>query len=300
MNDGIEMFMSLFGGRTDAYGTWAGGCERSSVSYETFAKHLYGEELIGIYPLTDGNSVKWGCSDIDIDDIDMAVNLQTAFAVKGLKTFIEKTRKGYHVWMFANDWVPATTMRRAFLVAHDVIGVPPKEVNPKQEVSSGLGNYVRLPYPNGMNEIPEIRYAIFPDGSAMTLQEFLKEAMDSRVSIKDLEPLAEKHKQRSRAVLTPTPTSTSVYQALDKANGYIASIWRNGPLPNSDRSSTLMRMCHYMREFGVPINEAFIILVDADKRWGKFHERPDAVLHLTKMIEDAFGKDYEFKEDFNP
>jgi hypothetical protein len=300
MNDGIEMFMSLFAGRNDAYGTWAGGCERSSVSYETFAKHLYGEELIGIYPLTDGSSVKWGCSDIDIDDIDMAVNLQTAFAVKGLKTFIEKTRKGYHVWMFANDWVPATTMRRAFLVAHDVIGVPPKEVNPKQEVASGLGNYVRLPYPTGMNEVPEIRYVMFSDGNAMTLQQFLKEAMDSRVSAKDLEPLAEKHKQRSRAVLTPTPTSTSVYQALDKANGYIASIWRNGPLPNSDRSSTLMRMCHYMREFGVPINEAFIILVDADKRWGKFHERPDAVLHLTKMIEDAFGKDYEFKEDFNP
>jgi hypothetical protein len=300
MNDGIEMFMSLFGGRTDAYGTWAGGCEHSSVSYETFARHLYGEELIGIYPLNDGNSVKWGCSDIDIDDIDMAMNLQTAFAVKGLKTFIEKTRKGYHVWMFANDWIPASTMRRAFLVAHDVIGVPPKEVNPKQEVASGLGNYVRLPYPNGMNEVPEIRYVMFPDGTAMTLQEFLKEAMDSRVSIKDLEPLAEKHKQRSRAVLTPTPTSTSVYQALDKANGYIASIWRNGPLPNSDRSNTLMRMCHYMREFGVPINEAFIILVDADKRWGKFHERPDAVLHLTKMIEEAFGKDYEFKEDFNP
>jgi hypothetical protein len=59
-------------------------------------------------------------------------------------------------------------------------------------------------------------------------------------------------------------------------------------------------MCHYMREYGVPINDAFIILVDADKRWGKFHERPDAVIHLTKMIEDAYGKDYEYKEDFNP
>jgi hypothetical protein len=50
-------------------------------------------------------------------------------------------------------------------------------------------------------------------------------------------------------------------------------------------------MCHYMREYGTPINHAYCILVDADKRWGKFHERPDAVVHLTKIIEDAYGKE---------
>ena len=300
MNDGVEVFMSLFGGRTDAYGSWEGGSIKADVAYSTFARHLYGEELIGIYPLTSGDTVKWGCSDIDIDDIDMAFNLQTAFRIKGLESFVEKTRKGYHVWMFANDWVPASIMRRAFLSAHEAINVPPKEVNPKQENTTGLGNYVRLPYPNGINEVPEVRYVMFDDETPMTLKQFLDKAKDNRVSINQLQPLAEKHKPRNRAVLALEPTPTSVYNALDSANGYIATIWRNGPLQNSDRSSTLARMCHYMREYGVPINDAFIILVDADKRWGKFHERPDAVIHLTKMIEDAYGKDYEYKEDFNP
>ena len=43
-------------------------------------------------------------------------------------------------------------------------------------------------------------------------------------------------------------------------------------------------------QFEVPINYAYIILVDADKRWGKFRDREDAVVHLTKIIEDAYGK----------
>ena len=62
--------MRLFGGRTDAYGSWEGSSVKKEVTYSTFARHLYGEELIGIYPLTDGSTVRWGCSDIDVDDID--------------------------------------------------------------------------------------------------------------------------------------------------------------------------------------------------------------------------------------
>ena len=150
--------MSLFGGRTDAHGTWEGGSKKSPVSYETFAKHLYGEELIGIYPLTDGSTVRWGCSDIDIDDLDSARNLQVAFGMKSIPSFVEKTVRGFHVWVFANDWIPAPIMRRAFLSAHEVIGLAPKEVNPKQEQVNGLGNYVRLPYPGGIDYIPESRY----------------------------------------------------------------------------------------------------------------------------------------------
>jgi len=179
MNDPTETFMSLFGGRTDAHGTWEGGSKKSPVSYETFAKHLYGEELIGIYPLTDGSTVRWGCSDIDIDDLDSARNLQVAFGMKSIPSFVEKTVRGFHVWVFANDWIPAPIMRRAFLSAHEVIGLPPKEVNPKQEQVNGLGNYVRLPYPGGIDYIPENRYMLFKqDDKPMTLKEFLESAQE--------------------------------------------------------------------------------------------------------------------------
>jgi hypothetical protein len=292
MNDPTEIFMSLFGGRTDAYGTWEGGSNKSPVSYETFARHLYGEELIGIYPLTDGSSVRWGCSDIDVDDIDSARNLQVAFGMKSIPSFVEKTVRGFHVWVFANDWIPAPIMRRAFLSAHEVIGLPPKEVNPKQEEATGLGNYVRLPYPGGIDAIPDNRYMLFKqDDTPMTLKQFLESAQESRVNINLLRPLAEKHKPKTKMLFDATSVATNhfVKDALKLASGYSANIWRNGVLPGNDRSRTLCKMVHHLRDDGVSMGDAYIILVDADKRWGKYHERADCVEQLTKIIEDCYG-----------
>ena len=284
--------MSLFGGRTDAHGTWEGGSKKSPVSYETFAKHLYGEELIGIYPLTDGSTVRWGCSDIDIDDLDSARNLQVAFGMKSIPSFVEKTVRGFHVWVFANDWIPAPIMRRAFLSAHEVIGLAPKEVNPKQEQVNGLGNYVRLPYPGGIDYIPESRYMLFKkDDTPMTLKQFLESAQESRVNINLLRPLAEKHRPKTRAVLDQLQTSASVQEALTHVNAFVKNIWRNGPFESRDRSNTLCKMVHKMHEHGTPMNMAYIILADADKRWGKFHLRTDCVEQLVKIVEDIYGDD---------
>lgn len=291
MTDAVEIFMDLFRGRSDAYGTWSGGSVRSEVNYSSFARHLNGEELIGIYPLTSESTVRWGCSDIDVDDLDAARNLQTAFKMKDVASYVEKTVKGYHVWVFADDWVPAPVMRRAFLSAHQVIGLAPKEVNPKQEEATGLGNYVRLPYPDGYDQMPEVRYMLFDAQDVpMTLGQFLASAPYNRTSINLLKPLADLYRPPRRAVVEPN-INAPIRESLKYINGYIANIWRNGPMNNGDRSNTLVRMCHYMREYGTPINHAYCILVDADKRWGKFHERPDAVVHLTKIIEDAYGKE---------
>jgi hypothetical protein len=292
MNDAIEEFMELFQGRTDAYGTWEGGSVKEPTNYKSFARHLYDEELIGIYPLTDGSSVRWGCSDIDVDDIDSARNLQTALRVKSVPSYVEKTVRGFHVWVFANDWVPAPVMRRAFLSAHEVIGLPPKEVNPKQEEANGLGNYVRLPYPGGIDSMPENRYMLFDrEDEPMTLKQFLDSAWDSRVSINLLRPLAEKHRPRTRAVLDQLQTSASVQEALHHVNAFVKNIWRNGPFESRDRSNTLCKMVHKMHEYGTPMNMAYIILADADKRWGKFHLRTDCVEQLVKIVEDIYGDD---------
>ena len=292
MNDGVEVFMSLFGGRTDAYGTWEGGSVKADVAYSTFARHLYGQELVGIYPLTDNSTVMWGCTDIDVDEIDLALNLKTAFEIKGIQSFVEKTRRGYHVWVFADDWIPAPIMRRAFLAAHEAVKVPAKEVNPKQEEATGLGNYVRLPYPNGINEMPENRYVLSEATlEPISLKEFLTEAKQTRTSINLLRPLAELHTPRKRATLDVTSVRMDVQEALDYVSPYVATVWRNGPVGDLDRSNILCMMVHKMREYGTPINHAYTVLVDADKRWGKFHNRPDATEQLVKIVEDIYGID---------
>jgi len=291
MIDPVETFKDLFAGRQDHYGTWTGGSVKGELTYGRFGKHLYGEELIGIYPMREDSMVKWGCTDIDVDDLDAARNLQTAFKVKDIPSYVEKTVKGYHIWVFAEDWVPAPVMRRAFLAAHQAIKYPAKEVNPKQEEATGLGNYVRLPYPNGVNELPEARYVMFDaEDTPMTLSQFIASAKYNRATLDMLKPLANMYKPPARAVMQTAPTGP-IKESLKYINGYIANIWRNGVMGQSDRSNTLVRMCHYMREYGTPIEHAYNVLVDADKRWGKFHERPDAVIHLTKMIEDVYGKE---------
>jgi len=79
LSSSVDLFSELFDGRTDAYGTWDGGSVKASVTSDMFASHLNGDFYFGVYPLLDDSTVKWGCSDIDVDDLDAARNLQTAF-----------------------------------------------------------------------------------------------------------------------------------------------------------------------------------------------------------------------------
>jgi hypothetical protein len=173
-----------------------------------------------------------------------------------------------------------------------VIGLPPKEVNPKQEEANGLGNYVRLPYPGGIDSMPENRYMLFDrEDEPMTLKQFIDSAYDTRVNINLLRPLAERHRPKTRAVLDQLQTSASVQEALTHVNAFVKNIWREGPFESRDRSNTLCKMVHKMHEQGTPMNMAYIILHDADKRWGKFHLRTDCVEQLVKIVEDIYGDD---------
>jgi hypothetical protein len=289
MNDAIEEFMELFQGRTDAYGTWEGGSVKEPTNYKSFARHLYDEELIGIYPLKDDSTVRWGCSDIDVDEIDLARNLQLALQSQNVPAFIEKTVRGYHVWVFASEWIPAPIMRRAFLAAHEAINLVAKEVNPKQEEAKDVGNYVRLPYPGAMTTPPAARYMIDDQDLPIELGTFLAEALDNRVTAEILRPLAEKHRPRAKATMENLDVSASVEEALRHCSRHIKAVWFGGPLPNQDRSNTLCMLAHRMCDYNVPMNLAYIILVDADKRWGKFHLREDCVEQLVKIIEDTYG-----------
>jgi hypothetical protein len=219
----------------------------------------------------------------------MAYNLSVALKVKGIHSFIEKTRRGYHVWVFANDWVPAPVMRRAFLAAHEAVGIPAKEVNPKQEECTGLGNYVRLPYPDGMNRLPEARYMLGDDEQPIGLSEFLDKASSNRVSVHVLSPLAQMYRPRKHEEITNI-VPVDVQDALVLAGPYITKIWRTGPTFNNDRSNLLCYLTHRMKERNIEPSAAWSILKNADKRWGKFHLRENGEIHLMKIFQDIYGE----------
>lgn len=288
----LEQFVTLFRGRGDAYGSWDGGCVRKQLSQDTFLGHLQGDELVGVYPLLPYHGswyCVWGCSDIDVDDIDSARNLQTAFAIKGITSWVERTRKGYHIWVFADQLIPASTMRRAFLAAHEAIKYPAKEVNPKQEsAGSGFGNYVRLPYPNVYKGYLNERVILDDQDEPMPIEQFLSKATTTRATLQELEAIAGLWKPPVRHIIT-TKTTGDLRKALHKAGPVAYVVWRDGPLEGSDRSSTLYKLSCLLRDNEEAPGDAFLILKSADERWGKFYLRHDGDSEIIKIIERSYN-----------
>lgn len=152
-----KRMLKLFKGFDGAYGTEAGGCKWEPVDTDLMIKHLSGECPIGIYPmippdeLHDEWTVTWGCVDIDegFDDWEEADKLATMLEALELNPWIEPSRsKGFHVWVFAHERIPASIMRRALSAACQLFDLKYDAVYPKQESlpEGSVGNYVRLPY----------------------------------------------------------------------------------------------------------------------------------------------------------
>jgi hypothetical protein len=291
-------FASLFRGRTDAYGSEEGGCVKQSVTVELFANHLNGGAPIGIYPLYQSRNewmCVWGCSDIDVDDINAAVSIKEALAAAGVYAFVERSRsKGYHVWVFAEAPVTATAMRRMLLCAHQVAEYPAREVNPKQETLNDgqFGNYVRLPYWNADDDEAIHRRVLRDDLTVMPLAEFVGRALATKTPVSTIERLAGYWKP---PVATPRinidlAVNESLSDALRLLSPLGKVIWRDGPLPERDRSSTLTKLAYECSKSGMSPSECKVILVDADRRWGKYHLRRNGELEIDKLVVRVYSR----------
>lgn len=289
----IAKFIELFRGRADVYGAWEGGCVRKQLTRETFERHLNGEELIGVYPIVPRQGQHfcvWGCSDIDIDDLDSARNLQTALKIKDITSWVEKTARGYHVWVFADTLVSASTMRRALLAAHQAIDYPAKEVNPKQEeLKGGVGNYVRLPYPNGLYQLPVNRFVLDDEDRPMSLEKFVNSAVLFTAGTPELESVASLYKPPVQQTVTFSEDTPELRHVFGKITAVPYVIWRDGPNEGMDRSSTLFKLASFLKNDGLSPEEVLVVVASADRRWGKFHQRTSGDKDLQHLVEKAFG-----------
>lgn len=325
-----ERFAELFAGRTDAYGTEDGGCWRvdpaSDIStFEVYHDHLTGGSPIGVYPMVECedenhqtyHEVKWGCVDFDVrsptkttGDYESeaeahvaARNLVLALEAFGITGWIEVTKnRGRHVWVFALQWTPAATMRRALLVACEVAGASVREVNPKQETlaEGQLGNYVRLPYPGAgfgnavVRTTGGARYIVNEHTFLYGLEDFVAQALASRVHPEVLTAVAELYKPPPEPKLRVRHESGGVVDVeCDRAlttrlSGLAYTIFMEGPL-DGDRSKALFKLAALCSDSGLDIDEAVSVVTDADQRWGKYTDqgRPDLLL---RTIERAYQR----------
>ena len=295
-----QPYITLFRGRGDVYGHNEGRCVKEQLTNNVFQKHFSGEAPIGIYPMVphfEQFYVAWGCVDFDTADADQnAVKLHDALMEAGIVSWIEKSRsKGFHVWVFAEQAVLAEDMRNMLIVASHVAQTPTTEVNPKQTTlkAGQYGNYVRLPYPN-LDDQQTDKQRIFhkkdvESGSftnPMVFSDFIESAMSLRTPKETIQRIASMYQPPKQE---PVVVNDYVYDAtLSEAMQILSPlgkvIWRDGPLAGKDRSSTLAKLGHETVRSGLNPSQTKIVLMTADKRWGKYHLRHDGELEIDKLV----------------
>lgn len=280
-----DLFLRLFRGRGDARGSWEGGAIREPLTPLHFAAHLHHDrasEWIGVYNVID-EMCSWGCVDIDVDDFPLASNVHRALELRDIPSWIEKTTRGFHIWVFPEDLlVPAHVMRRSLTAACRAVGYAPKEVFPKQDSASGrhLGNYVRLPL-NGAY-------------CGRWLSQTRRFVDDPTLVDMDHQRAHSAHLEAVAALL-PRPQRVDISVDLDagldsaelveRFGGLVQRMWTKGPRDGEDRSTTLARLAHRCRDAGADQAETLAIISSADERWGKrFAERGEPGLVLLRKI----------------
>ena len=320
----MNEFEDLFDGNRNAVGeVWGEYTKVTPLEWrERLSGHLKGVASVGVYPLVgleqlsvqsradwdaarmlqahhDFQSelwVKWGCTDLDEGyekSFGDAVDLVYALKKLGIQGHVERTKsKGWHVWVFASEWVPAEVMRRALLAAHQAAGVRPVEVNPKQttlaSLGRGVGNYVNLPYYGNLDNGTRVMVAAdIVAVKDLSLTEWYRTI--ERTEFTTLLQAARLYVEPpKRDVGTIEEPDGNLKDVTDKLTGLAYTIYSKGPLEGMDRSDTLARLGHKCRESNLTPGETLAVLRDADRRWGKFADRPDCEQQLQKLVENAY------------
>jgi hypothetical protein len=296
----LVTFCNLFDGNRDAHGTDVGGAVREPLTAQKVLAHLTGGDGIGVYPIRHNNGaieVVWGCCDIDTGDWREAYMLSTALKGMGMNVHVERSRsKGWHVWVFVPDWVPAAMMRRALKVAYKMIDLPAKEANPKQETlrPDQLGNYVRLPYKGWFGSEQPSRQVMVTDwdqngdGQVLPFPQFVGMDRDSLLTpVSVVARWANKWIEPPRRTVTVVEGDVDVQRLMAALPPKLQKFINEGP--KRDRSAGMVALAHKMRDQGADPAETLAILLHVDTVWGKnYADRANGEAYFNDIIERAY------------
>ena len=332
MTDITHLFYTLFRGYPEAYGTNAGGCKWEKPHFKF---HLFGTEedqMIGTYPmvydplckldmrgpLAHGEDRKykdmqpdmwhciWGAIDIDEGEasLDYAMNAQTILRAMDIPSWVELSRsKGCHVWVFAEEWVVAKTMRKVLKAVMQLGKIPYDAVYPKQDSLDGpVGNYMRLPY--GCLRPKGRQMMVNHTGEAYDLNSFVYTATDRKASLSALEAASGYYKEPKADLPPPREYSKEPLMTADgtKLRGAARRMFDDGPHEyfltgqgaGRGRHGFLHRFARAMWESNYQFNDIVSWTTDLDSRLGawypegpKFVGRRDGTKQIQRIVEDA-------------
>ena len=182
-----DKFSAIFDGLKLAYGTYliegkaANGkttgkakVMRETRTTEHWTGHLSGKgQSIGIVPINENNSCKWGCIDIDQYNFDHKALIDKIRKLKLPLVVCRSKSGGAHVFLFCSEWIAAKTMQDVLNHVCSALGYGGSEIFPKQIALNlprgDTGNFLNMPY---YDQEGGLRYAFNDDGTAATLEEF--------------------------------------------------------------------------------------------------------------------------------
>ena len=149
---------------------------RKNVSDDLWEKHLQGEgPALGIIPIREDSTCRWGCIDIDSYNLDHSSLIQSIRNLNLPLIICRSKSGGAHVFLFTKEFISAALMQSTLKKISKVLGYEGSEIFPKQtEIlveRVDTGNFLNLPY---YNETKGLRYAINDNGTSCTLEEFYK------------------------------------------------------------------------------------------------------------------------------
>jgi hypothetical protein len=286
-------FMSVFEGSEVAHGQTTVGktsrlgkaeaksfVVREPMTEERVQSHLNGGQGVGAIPINSKNMCRFGA--IDVDDYDL--NLQDVCArvwSAGLPLVVCRSKSGgAHIYLFLKDWEAASLVREYLTEAAALLGFAGREIFPKQDAvlheKGDVGNFINLPYHNAERSM---RYALGPQGEALTIEQFFEAVDNRRCALADLEAALESQRPEESELKEYPPcvqTLVALGGVSDSRNKFMMHTtvaikkerpddWEdavdefnrrylNPPLSSSELSETVVKS-HKRKEYGFLCNE---------------------------------------------
>ena len=185
----IDAFIKIFEGLDRAYGQFKRNESRVSAKVEgkpwvehkspqrnLWENHLRGIGVsLGIFPLTDDGTCKWGAIDIDVDNLDYEELLKKIRELKRPLIMFRSKSGRAHVYLFMKNFTSAEEVRLVMKKFASKLGLAHKldRIYPMQTElgEKETGSWLNLPY---FNHEEGSRYAYKDDFDAATIEEFFE------------------------------------------------------------------------------------------------------------------------------
>lgn len=147
---------------------------------EKWARHLAGEQGLGLVPIDENNRCRWGAIDIDEYREGLLEEIEAKTLELALPLICIRTKSGgIHVTCYLTEPVDARIVRSKMMEIAGALGYAGVEIYPKQTVLASerdCGNWLNMPY---FDADKTTRYAIYK-GEPLTAEKFISLAMALR------------------------------------------------------------------------------------------------------------------------